>query len=311
MSSASSATGRSTALTANVPITDVIRRRLSLYAELSRPRIALMTMISVAVGFTLASPVVFDAATLVLALIGIVLLVASSSILNQCLERSTDGQMKRTANRPLPSRRITITEAASVGVACGISGGILLLMTTNPATAIAGLSTLVVYVFGYTLLKPRSIWCTTIGAIPGAMPPVLGWLAAGGELGWEAASLFAIFFVWQFPHFLAIGWKHRNDYEKAGLKMLPSFNDEGRSTGLGAVFYAVVFVPVSMSPTWLGLTGLPYLCVAAVLALAYLRYSVQFLMDRTDQTARSLLYNSLLALPILLIVLMADFLRMH
>ncbi|MCL4108483.1 UNVERIFIED_CONTAM: hypothetical protein GTU68_046764 [Idotea baltica] len=268
-------------------------------------------MISVAVGFTLASPITFDSTTLLLSLVGIVLLVAASSILNQCLERATDGQMKRTANRPLPSRRITITEAASVGVSCGISGCILLYMTTNPATAIAGFSTLIVYVFGYTLLKPKSIWCTTVGAVPGAMPPVLGWLAAGGQLGWEVFSLFAIFFVWQFPHFLAIGWKHRNDYEKAGLKMLPSFKDDGLSTGLGAVFYAVLFVPVAMSPTWLGLTGLPYLCVAAALSLAYLWYSVQFLRNRTDQTARSLLYNSLLALPILLVVLMADYLRIH
>lgn len=311
MSLASSATRRSTPLTANVPMTEAIRRRIGLYAELSRPRIAMMTMISVAVGFTLASTVTFEAVTLLLALIGITLLVASSSILNQCLERSTDGQMSRTSGRPLPSGRISMTEAASVGIACGVSGSVLLAMTTNSATAIAGLATLVVYVFGYTLLKTRSIWCTTIGAIPGAMPPVLGWLAAGGNFGWEVASLFAIFFVWQFPHFLAIGWKHRNDYQKAGLKMLPSFTDEGLRTGWVAVFYAVLFIPVAVSPSLIGLTGLPYLVVAAVVSGVYLKYSVQFLKARTDETARSLLYNSLLALPILLIMLMVDFLRIH
>lgn len=311
MSTASSAAGRSTPLTANVPMTGAIRRRFSLYAELSRPRIAMMTMISVAVGFTLAPVANFDAVVLLLALVGITLLVAASSILNQCLEKRTDGMMSRTSGRPLPSGRISMTECVSVGIFCGITGSVLLALTTNSATAIAGLATLVVYVFGYTLLKTRSIWCTTIGAIPGAMPPVLGWLAAGGILGLEVASLFAIFFVWQFPHFLAIGWKHRNDYEKAGLKMLPSFTDEGVRTGWVAVFYAILFVPVSVSPTLLGLTGWPYFVVAAVVSVVYLKYSVQFLKNRTDDTARSLLYNSLLALPLLLVTLLVDFLRMH
>lgn len=288
-----------------------MRRRLSLYAELSRPRIALMTMISVAVGFTLASPERFDGVVLLLALTGITLLVLSSSILNQCLERRTDGRMKRTINRPLPSLRISLAEAAALGLACGAAGSVLLATTTNWQTAAAGLGTLVVYLLGYTLLKTRSVWCTTIGAIPGAMPPVLGWLAAGGPWGWQVASLFAIFFVWQFPHFLAIGWKHRQDYENAGLKMLPSYQDEGLWTGRVAVFYAVLFVPVAMSPTWLGLTGWPYLLVAGIVSIAYLRYSIRFLRSRTDQTARSLLYNSLLALPILLLMLVIDFLRMN
>lgn len=311
MSLASSATGRSSALTANVPITETIRRRLSLYAELSRPRIAMMTMISVVVGFTLASAVSFDAVTLLLALVGITLLVASSSILNQCLERRTDGMMGRTVARPLPSGRVSMFEATTVGLTCGVSGTALLFATTNSSTAIAGLATLVVYIFGYTLLKTRSIWCTTIGAIPGAMPPVLGWLAAGGSYGVEAASLFAIFFVWQFPHFLAIGWKHRNDYQKAGLKMLPSFKDEGLRTGWVAVFYAVLFIPVAISPSFIGLTGWPYLVTATIVSAVYLKYSVQFLKNRTNETARSLLYNSLLALPILLVMLMVDFIRMN
>lgn len=311
MSTASSATGGSTPLTTNVPMSEAIRRRFSLYAELSRPRIAMMTMISVAVGFTLASTVRFDAMILGLGLVGITLLVAASSILNQCLEKRTDGLMARTSARPLPSGRISMAEGVTVGILFGVIGTALLAFTINAATAIAGLATLLVYVFGYTPLKTRSIWCTTVGAIPGAMPPVLGWLAAGGSLGLEAASLFAIFFVWQFPHFLAIGWKHRNDYAKAGLKMLPSFKDEGLRTGWVAVFYAILFVPVSVSPSLLGMTGWPYFLVAAIVSVVYLKYSIQFLKNRTDQTARSLLYNSLLALPLLLVMLLADFLRMH
>lgn len=311
MSTASSASGGSTPLTANVPMSEAIRLRFRLYAEMSRPRIAMMTMISVAVGFTLASTVTFDSMVLLLALIGITLLVAASSILNQCLEKRTDGLMKRTAGRPLPSGRVSMAECLTLGTLCGIGGCTLLAFTTNTPTTIAGLGTLLVYVCGYTPLKTRSIWCTTIGAIPGAMPPVLGWLAAGGDLGLEAASLFAIFFVWQFPHFLAIGWKHRNDYENAGLKMLPSFHDEGVRTGWVAVAYAILFVPVSVSPSVLGITSWPYFVVAAIVSVVYLKYSVQFSKNRTDQTARSLLYNSLLALPILLVTLLADFLRMH
>ncbi len=311
MSLASSATRRSTALTANESIPEAIRRRMGLYAELSRPRIALMTMISVAVGFTLASVATLDAWVLLSALIGTTLLVAASSILNQFLERKTDGLMIRTAGRPLPSGRITITEAVTAGLLCAILGTTLLALTTNSTTAMAGFLTFAVYVLGYTPLKARSIWCTTIGAIPGAMPPVLGWLAAGGSLGVEAASLFAIFFVWQFPHFLAIGWKHRNDYEKAGLKMLPSFTDEGLRTGWVAVFYAVLFIPVAVFPTFIELTGWPYFAVAAVVSGIYFRYSVRFLKNRADETARSLLYYSLVALPLLLVTLLLDFLRMH
>jgi heme o synthase len=314
MSIASSAT-QSTSSAAAAPMTvenlsAVLRQRRLDYAELCRPRIALMTMISVAVGFTLASPIQFQGATLLIALVGILQLVAASSMLNQCLERHTDARMTRTANRPLAAGRIPAVEATIVSVALTLSGFVTLWNLVNGATAIATLATLVVYVAGYTLLKTRTSLCTTVGAIPGAMPPVLGWLAAGGHFGVEAIALFAVFFVWQFPHFLAIGWIHRKDYEGAGLRMLPSFKDNGLRTGIIALVYAVAFVPVSILPTVIGMTGDIYFAAATIMSLAYLLYTIRFAMDRSDFRARKLLYNSLLCLPLLLLALVVDFLRL-
>ncbi len=287
-----------------------VRQGLTDYAELCRPRIAVMTMVSVAVGFTLASPIVFQSATLILAMLNIVMLVAASSILNQCLERHTDARMKRTQSRPIASGRIMPAEAVGMASLLTAAGFTALWHLVNPATAIAPLASLLIYVVGYTLLKTRTSLCTTVGAIPGAMPPVLGWLAAGGSLGVEALALFGIFFVWQFPHFLAIGWIHRRDYQSAGLRMLPSFRDNGRLTGMFALIYAVAFVPISMLPTSIGMSGDLYLAVASILSITYLIYTLRFALSRTEQTARKLLYNSLMCLPLLLIALVVDFLRL-
>ncbi|MCR9198525.1 MAG: heme o synthase [Planctomycetaceae bacterium] len=288
----------------------VLRQRASDYAELCRPRIALMTMISVAVGFTVASPIVFGLVTLMTTLLGVVMLVAASSILNQCLERRTDRAMGRTASRPIAAGRLPIIEAASVAVILTCVGTVLLWNAVNPAAAIATLSTLLTYVGGYTLLKPKTSLCTTIGAIPGAMPPVIGWLAADGPVGLEALSLFGLFFFWQFPHFLAIGWIHRRDYEKAGLRMLPSFTDGGFTTGLVALIYALGFVPIAVMPAYLGMTGDLYQLIALGLALCYLYHTTVFFWRRNDHNARRLLYVSLCCLPLLLITLVLDFLRL-
>lgn len=287
-----------------------LKQRLSDYCELARPGIAIMTMVSVAVGFTLASPIVFDSATLVASLIGIVLLVAASSILNQCLERDTDAAMTRTANRPIASGRMSVMEAVTTATTCTMLGFILLWVRVNPATAIATLATLLFYAPIYTVLKRKTSLCTTVGAIPGAMPPVLGWLAAGGNIGVEAFALFALLFVWQFPHFLAIGWIHRNDYEAAKLKMLPDFNDNGLRTGLIASVYAAVFVPISALPTYVGVSGDIYLLMAVGFSVCYLIHTLLFAFNRTNERARRLLLVSLCCLPLLLSALVIDFLRL-
>lgn len=303
----------STGVSAEQNISSVLtpaRQRLVDYAELCRPRIALMTMISVAVGYTVASPIIFDAARLMVTLVGVVMLVAASSIFNQCLERRTDRAMGRTAGRPIASGRLAVLEAGTVASVLTVGGTSLLWAFVNSAAAIATLATLLTYVLGYTLLKPRTSLCTTIGAIPGAMPPVIGWFAAGGHFGLESLSLFGVFFFWQFPHFLAIGWIHREDYRRAGLRMLPSFSDDGFTTGLIAFIYALAFVPIAAMPGYLGVAGDLYQLVALGLALCYLYHTTVFFWRRNDTNARRLLYVSLCCLPLLLITLVLDFLRL-
>lgn len=291
-------------------ILDAFRSRRADYAALCRPKIAVMTVVAVAVGFTVASPITFNVPKLIIAAAGIVQLVAASSILNQFLERRTDAMMTRTATRPIADGRIGTTEALFAAMTLATLGTLALWTFVNPATALATLLTLCLYSFVYTVLKSRTSLCTTIGAIPGAMPPVLGWLAAGREFGVETLALFSVFFIWQFPHFLAIGWIHRADYQRAGLRMLPSFSDGGRLTASFAVVYAAAFVPVSLLPAYVGLTGGVYLVVAVVFSVAYLLRSIAFLLDRSEASARKLLYNSLVCLPALLFSLVVDFLRL-
>lgn len=313
MSIASSASQPSTISTPYVTagLLSVIRQRFADYLILCRPRIAVMTMVSVAVGFTLASPVVFfDGMLLLAAVTGIISLVAASSILNQCFERHTDAQMTRTAGRPIAAGRVSVFEAMAAASLLSCFGFTVLWNLVNPVTASVTMLTLIVYVFGYTPLKTRTSLCTTIGAVPGAMPPVLGWLAAGGTFTVEPLALFAVFFIWQFPHFLAIGWIHRNDYRVAGLRMLPSFADEGLLTGLFAVTYAAAFVPVAALPAYAGLSGNLYLASSVLLSLCYLAAAVAFAIKRTEKHARRLLYVSLVCLPALLAALVVDFLRL-
>ena len=281
--------------------------RISDYAELCRPRIALMTTVAVVSGFVLASPVVINWQVLCASVLGIVMLVAASSIFNQVLERRTDSLMNRTSNRPLSQGRIGLLEVLATGFSLAAAGTFILWSFSTVDVAVATFATFGIYAFGYTLLKPYTSLCTTVGAIPGAMPPVLGWLAAGGHWGIELVTLFGLFFVWQFPHFLAIGWIHRKDYLSAGLRMLPSFRDNGRLTGILAVIYAVAFIPVSVLPSYVGLASDIYFVTASVASLLYLVYSVRFLARRTDENARRLMRVSLICLPVLLLTMVGEF----
>lgn len=290
--------------------TAAIAGRVSDYLQLCRPRIAVMSAAAAAAGFTLASTSDINWNQLVLSLAGIVLFVASASILNQVLERDTDRKMGRTATRPLVCGRLSPAEGWILGIIAGTSGTILLGVFVNQAVCLASIFTMLTYVFLYTPAKRTSSLCTTIGAVPGAMPPVLGWLAAGGETGMAAVSLFAVFFVWQFPHFLAIGWLYRDQYERAGLRMLPSFRDSGKRAGLIALLYAVAFVPVSILPRFAGLAGTGYLCAAFVLSGGYLWLTFRFCIERNDLRARQLMVGSLLCLPALLISLVLDYVRL-
>ncbi|MCA9064690.1 MAG: heme o synthase [Planctomycetaceae bacterium] len=289
---------------------DVVSRRLADYLQLTRPRIAVMSAVAVAAGFRVASPMSVDWLTLFAAIIGIVCFVAVSSTWNQVLERRTDSLMNRTESRPFATGRISATEGWVLGFVLCVVGALVLGAVVNTLTLAASALTMLTYVFAYTPLKRTSVLCTTVGAIPGAMPPVLGWLAAGRGLGVEALALFAIFFVWQFPHFLAIGWLHRIDYQRAGLRMLPSFHDNGRLTAVVAITYAIAFVPVSCLPRFVGLAGQGYLFAALVLSAGYLWLTVRFVIQRSDRRARQLMIGSLLCLPVLLLCLVGDFVRL-
>lgn len=284
--------------------------RLADYVELAKPRIATMVLLTVTVGYTLGSGGTWRASGLASALVGIGLIAVASGALNQLIERRTDSRMARTANRPLPAGRLQPAEVAAFGILCGISGTIVLATMVNIATTMLALCTLVLYVGAYTPLKRYTSLSTAVGAIPGALPPVLGWAASGAELGWDAFSLFAILFVWQFPHFLAIAWLYRRDYAAAGLRMLPGQTPARGVVGLLAVVYAAVLIPVSLLPGQFALAGGPYRIAAVLLGLGYLAAAARFLARESQETARGLLLSSLLYLPILLSVLTWDHFRL-
>jgi protoheme IX farnesyltransferase len=288
--------------------------RLADYLELTKPRIAAMALLTVLVGYTLGGGT-WNPGAVSRMLIGIGLVAAASGAFNQLIERRTDGLMGRTANRPLPAGRMQPAEVAVFGGACAAVGLSLLLFTVNATTALLAALTLALYIGAYTPLKRYTTLSTAVGAIPGALPPVLGWTASGAPLGWSAFALFAILFVWQFPHFLAIAWLHRRDYQAAGLRMLPGGHETPGNgprsvAGLLACAYAAVLVPVSLLPGELALAGGTYRVAALLLSLGYLLAAVRFVAHESRETARGLLYSSLVYLPALLSVLTWDHLRL-
>ena len=287
-----------------------VSARLADYMELVKPRIATMVLLTVTVGFAMGSVGAWNVQGLVSALVGVALVAAAGGAFNQLIERRTDALMARTANRPLPAGRLTPWEVAAFGAVCAATGLCVLFVEVNATTALLSLLTLALYVLAYTPLKRHSALSTAVGAIPGALPPVLGWTAAGGPLGWEAFSLFAILFLWQFPHFLAIAWLYRQDYAAAGLRMLPGTLPRKGLTGLAACVYAAVLIPVSVIPGQVALAGGSYRVAAVLLGLGYLAAALRFFVSESRETARGLLYVSLVYLPVLLSVLTWDHIRL-
>lgn len=309
MSSAGPSTTRPIGLTSR----GAVSARVLDYLELTKPKIAVMALVTVTVGYTLASQGPWFSPTLIYAMAGIALMAAASSALNQWVERETDARMHRTSNRPIPAGRLQPAEVFWFGLGCGVLGMFLLAMFVNATTAWLGLFTFALYTFVYTPLKRHTSLCTAIGAIPGALPPVLGWTSAGGELNSGAFALFGILFLWQFPHFLAIAWLYREDYSRAGLKMLPATVQRGgmtKITGYLAMAYAAALIPVSLLPREAGLAGTRYLLAAIVLGAGYLWMSYRFTRHESRQSARRLLYYSLIYLPLLLIALTWDHLAL-
>jgi protoheme IX farnesyltransferase len=280
--------------------------RLSDYGQLIKPRISLMVLLTVSVGYFLAGDTAATAGPLWLAWLGIGLTAACSSALNQWWEQDSDARMRRTMDRPIPSGRMSPAEVLAFGCLCGIAGMVILTVCVNGLTAVLTAATSLLYVLVYTPLKSRTLLCTTIGAIPGALPPVLGWVAAGRDLDAGAGALFAILFLWQFPHFLAIAWLYQHDYADAGLKMLPTGQQANRVIGLSAVAYALCLLAMSLVPTAVGLAGPVYGFSAVVLTSVYVAAAVRFAWRPERSTARGLLAVSLLHLPLLLLILTWD-----
>lgn len=274
--------------------------------ELVKPRITLMVAITAAAGFYLGEPGGLDLMGLLHAILGTSLVASGASCLNQVLERETDRLMHRTRERPLPAGRLDPGTALAFGSALALLGTAYLWIATNPLTAAIGLATLLLYVVVYTPLKRLSSLCTIIGAVPGALPPVMGWTAASGALSVEAWTLFAILFFWQMPHFLAIAWTYREDYRRGGQPMLPVIDPAGGSTSRQIVLYCLALLPTSLLPSVLGLSGSIYFAGALVLGLAFLGAGLYTAAARSPASALLLLRASVLYLPALLGLMTLD-----
>ncbi len=245
-------------------------------------------------------------------LVGVALVSCGASVLNQVFERRTDALMLRTAQRPLAAHRLGLGYGVLLGMGTIIAGSLWLVVHTNPITGTLTLLTAVMYVGIYTPLKRYTTLATFIGAFPGALPPLIGWTAARGSIEWPAVALFAILFVWQFPHFMAIAWLYREDYGRAGIRMLPVVQPDGWSTAAEALVYAVLMIPVSLVPWYLHIAGPLYAIAAVVLGIVYLAYTVRFTRitrcspAESRQYARALLKASVIYLPLLLAMLMLN-----
>lgn len=285
--------------------------RRAAFSELTKPRITLMVVLTTAAGYMLTATAPWDWLLLLNTLLGTAMVASGASTLNQVIEKRTDSQMKRTANRPIPTGRLSTQEALLFGVVLAVAGMAYLALTVNLLTASLGAATLALYVFVYTPMKRLSSLATIVGAVPGAMPPMMGCTAAVDEIGPLAWALFGILFFWQMPHFLAIAWLYRSDYQKGGFPLLTLASIEGgptagSRTAQQMVLYAAALIPVSILPNVLGASGLLYFIGALVLGLVFLGYSFAFGYRQDARAARRLLLVSVVYLPVVLLLLVVD-----
>jgi len=276
------------------------------YWTLTKPEVNFLVLVSTLVGFYLASSGPLDFSRLFHTLLGTLLVASGTGTLNQYLERQSDKLMRRTANRPLPAQRLSPAEALWFGLLLAALGGWELWAFTTPLASVLALLTLGSYLLFYTPLKKRTPLCTLVGAFPGAMPPLIGWAAARGSLSLTAWALYAMLFLWQFPHLLAIAWMYREDYARAGLQLLPRNDRDGRSTVRRILGYSLVLIPASLLPAFLGQAGKPYMGGALLLGLGLLHYGVRLATNRSNSLARQLVLASVVYLPLVFALLMVD-----
>jgi protoheme IX farnesyltransferase len=276
------------------------------YVALTKPRVNLLVLVTTTIGFHLGNLGRTDLALLFHTVVGTFLVASGAAAFNQVLERDVDARMRRTMARPLPSGRVSATDAALFAAALSLTGILQLGFGANWLAATLATITLASYALVYTPLKRVTSLATIIGAVPGALPPVIGWAASRGSIGVEAWVLFAIVFFWQMPHVLAVSWLYREDYARGGIRVLPVEDPNGRSTAFQMVNYAAALVPISLLPTVVGIAGRAYLAGAIVLGVALLAMTIRFARNRTPEGARRLFGASLVYLPILWVLMLAD-----
>jgi len=276
------------------------------YLALTKPRLNFLVVATSAAGYYLGATGSIDALSMVEAVAGTALVAGGAAVLNQLYERDTDALMRRTRLRPLPAGRVAPADARIFGLALSTAGLTLLAARANWLSAALALATLLTYLLIYTPMKRRTPLSTIVGALPGALPALIGWTASHGSIDRSGAALFAIVFCWQLPHFMAIAWLYREDYARAGFPMLPVIDPDGRRAGKQAVYWGFLLVLVSLEPTFSGLAGRTYFVVALVLGVALFGLAVRFAADRNEGNARALFYGSITYLPLLWIVMIAN-----
>jgi protoheme IX farnesyltransferase len=284
----------------------LVQSRVSDYLQLTRPRLALLVLVTVGAGWIVAADEETHASSLVHALVGTTMLFAGASALNQLLERRRDARMPRTANRPLPAGRLQPSEVLALGTFLSAGGLTYLLAFCQPLVAVLGAFALFIYVVVYTPLKERTPLSTLVGAVPGAVPPLIGWAAARGSLSREALALSLIVFLWQVPHFLAIAWIYRDQYARAGFRVLPVLDPQGEQTGRQMILYTVALIFASLMPSVLGIGGWLSEISAVTLGAFFLYSALAFARDRTTHQARLVLRMSLIFLPAQFLYLVLD-----
>lgn len=275
------------------------------YWELLKFRLSFLVSFSCAFGFVLASPVI-DYFTLFMLFIGGFLMSGASVIINQIIEKDLDKLMSRTMGRPLPTQRVSVQEATFVALACFVAGVLILMVYTNPLTTALSIFSLILYGFAYTPLKRVGPVAVFVGAIPGALPPLLGWTAATGSISHEALIIFGIQFIWQFPHFWAIAWVADEDYKKAGFKLLPSGGQKDLNTAIQIMIYTLFLIPLGLLPATFGITGINSAIVATVCGVLFFALTFSLMRTGDRKAALKIMFASFLYLPIVQIAYVLD-----
>ena len=293
-------------LDANARVAPRAAHALADYVALTKPRLNLLVVATSAAGYYLGSPGAPGAWRMAEAVAGTALVAGGAAVLNQVYERDTDALMRRTRTRPLPDGRVGAADARLFGGALSLAGLALLALRANALAAALALATLVIYLAVYTPMKRRTSLSTLVGAVPGALPPLIGWAAARGSVDVGGATLFAVVFLWQIPHFMAIAWMYREDYATAGFPMLPVVEPDGRRAGRQAVLYSAALVPTSLAAALVGVSGTIYFVVATLLGVGLVVLAWRFASSRTDRSARALFLGSIIYLPLLWLTMIAN-----